>query len=649
MRSSIATVCISGSLREKLTAIARAEFDGFELFENDLVTSMLSPEEVRSRADDLGLTIDLYQPFRDFEGVTATQLHANLSRAERKFELMHRLGVDTMLLCSNVATAVTGKPAVLVDQLGELAELAQRHGVRVAYEALAWGTYVSTYDVAWELVREVGHSALGVCLDSFHILSRGTPLDAIATIPADRIFFCQLADAPRMQLDVLSWSRHYRVFPGEGDWDVADFVGRLVAAGYDGPLSLEVFNDVFRQGDPGLTARDARRSLLLLEDEVRRRRDDVAGGSEPEASARALGAPVRVELAELPPAQQPHGFSFVELGPGPDEAVDDALAAIGFRRRGRHRRKDSTLWTQGDVRIVVNDDRAGREAAIVAVGLEVDDVDTEAARMTALHNRIVPRDRADDEDVLVATLAPDGTEFYFSDRPAGRSSWEDEFGRVVHEHAGGEARGPGAGEVAGIGITAVDHVALIQPWDRFDEAALFFRSVLGLRIDTGLDLPSETGLVRSRSVVSDDRRVRLAINIAPVQPTGESAFVNHIAFATSDLLATVRAMRERGARLLPIPANYYDDLGARFDIPAARLTEFAENMVLYDRDGEGEFFHAYTAPVGAFVFELVQRVGGYNGYGAANAHVRLAATRALTSLAPQPASAVSAPDGGSRR
>ena len=95
MRSSIATVCISGSLREKLTAIARAEFDGFELFENDLVTSMLSPEEVRSRVDDLGLTIDLYQPFRDFEGVTATQLQANLSRAERKFELMHRLGVDT--------------------------------------------------------------------------------------------------------------------------------------------------------------------------------------------------------------------------------------------------------------------------------------------------------------------------------------------------------------------------------------------------------------------------------------------------------------------------------------------------------------------------------------------------------------------------
>lgn len=621
MRSSIATVCISGSLREKLTAIARAEFDGFELFENDLVTSTMSPEDVRSRADDLGMTIELYQPFRDFEGVAPEVMRANLRRARRKFDLMHRLGVDTVLLCSNVATAVTGERAVLVDQLGELAELARGSGIRIAYEALAWGTYVSTYDAAWDLVRQVAHPALGVCLDSFHILSRGTSLDGIAHIPGDRIFFCQLADAPRMKLDVLSWSRHYRVFPGEGDWDIAGFVERLLAAGYAGPLSLEVFNDVFRQGDPGLTARDARRSLLLLEDEVRRR-----GATEITPAAASASPSTHVELAELPAAQPPSGFSFVELGPGPDEAVDETLTALGFQRRGRHRRKDSTLWMQGDARIVVNDDRAGREATLVAVGLDVDDVAAAAARMTALHNRLVVRDRAADEDELVATSAPDGTEFYFSDRQANGSSWIDEFGGVAHSYAD-----------IGIGITTVDHVALIQPWDRFDEAALFFRSVLGLRIDAGLDLPSETGLVRSRSVVSAESHVRIAINIAPVQSSGESAFVNHIAFATGDLLATVRAMRERGARLLPIPANYYDDLAARFDLPEERLVDFAENMVLYDRDGDGEFLHAYTTPVGAFVFEIVQRVGGYNGYGAANAHVRLAATRAFTSLATQPA------------
>ena len=60
---------MSGTLREKLEAIAAARFDGFELFENDLIYFNGSPAEVGALAADLGLSCDLYQPFRDFEGV----------------------------------------------------------------------------------------------------------------------------------------------------------------------------------------------------------------------------------------------------------------------------------------------------------------------------------------------------------------------------------------------------------------------------------------------------------------------------------------------------------------------------------------------------------------------------------------------------
>ena len=82
MRRSIATVCLSGTLEEKLAAAARAGFDGVELFEADLLASPLSPADVRDRAAELGLTIDLYQPFRDFEAVPAGRLERNLRRAE---------------------------------------------------------------------------------------------------------------------------------------------------------------------------------------------------------------------------------------------------------------------------------------------------------------------------------------------------------------------------------------------------------------------------------------------------------------------------------------------------------------------------------------------------------------------------------------
>ena len=57
------------------------------------------------------------------------------------------------------------------------------------------------------------------------------------------------------------------------------------------------------------------------------------------------------------------------------------------------------------------------------------------------------------------------------------------------------------------------------------------------------------------------------------------------------------------------------------------MAELAELGVLYDRDEHGEFLHFYTRTVGSVFFEFTERRGGYDGYGAANAPVRLAAQR----------------------
>src|SRR5881275_3062034 len=90
-RRGIATVCLSGTLEDKLVAAAAAGFDGVEIFENDLIVSPLSPREVRQQCAELGLSIDLYQPFRDFEAVPPDVFAANLRRAEHKFDVMDQL------------------------------------------------------------------------------------------------------------------------------------------------------------------------------------------------------------------------------------------------------------------------------------------------------------------------------------------------------------------------------------------------------------------------------------------------------------------------------------------------------------------------------------------------------------------------------
>ena len=103
MRKSIATVSVSGTLPEKLAAIAQARFHGVEIFESDLVNSPFPPERIRWQAADLGLAVELYQPFRDFEAMPPGRFAAGLKRAEHKFDVMERLGADTMLVCSNVS------------------------------------------------------------------------------------------------------------------------------------------------------------------------------------------------------------------------------------------------------------------------------------------------------------------------------------------------------------------------------------------------------------------------------------------------------------------------------------------------------------------------------------------------------------------
>ncbi|MDK1348575.1 TIM barrel protein [Streptomyces sp. 378] len=604
MRTSIATVCLSGSLTEKLDAAARAGFDGVEIFENDLLASSLTPEDIRARCADLGLTVDLYQPMRDMEAVPEAEFARNLRRARHKFELMRRLGAETVLVCSSVSPQAVDDDALAAEQLRRLADLAGESGVRVAYEALAWGRHVSTWDHAWRIVEAAAHPALGTCLDSFHILSRGgepKDLEGIAAIPGEKIFFLQLADAPLPAMDVLQWSRHHRCFPGQGGFDVAGLVRRVLATGYDGPLSLEVFNDVFRQAEAGPTAVDARRSLLVLQEEV---------------GATSLPAPV-----------VPTGVAFAELVTPDAEPLGALLAALGFTRTARHRGKPVTLWEQGEARILVNTGPAVRREGtrLAAIGLESPDPAAAARRAEALLAPVLPRRRAPGDAPLDAVAAPDGTELFFCAAGAAGAAGHPEppDWRADFEDIG--APPPGAG------IRGIDHLALTQPWHHFDEAALFHRGVLGLRAQDSVDVADPYGLMRSRAVTTPDGSVRIALTVGAA-PTDDTVHAQHIALATDDVVAAARRFRDAGGSLLPVPANYHDDLAARFEFADGELETYRDLGILYDRDAHGVFRHCYTRTVGRVFVELVQRDGGYRGYGAANAPVRLAAQHAVRAL-----------------
>jgi len=264
---SVATVSLgNGTLEEKLTAAAAAGFDGVELCEADLQASRLSAPAAGQAAADLGLRVYLYQPFRDFEAVPASQLPAGLDRAERAFDTMAALRADTLLVCSSTSPQAIDDDSLAASQLALLADRAGARGMRVAWESMSWATRVSDYRHGWRIVQAAAHPALGVCLDSFHILAQRHDPAEIRRIPGEKIFFAQLASAPMMTLDLLTWSRHHRCLPGRGDLDVCGFAAILAGAGYRGPWSLEVFSDELRAARPAMAAADCMRSLAGLEE-----------------------------------------------------------------------------------------------------------------------------------------------------------------------------------------------------------------------------------------------------------------------------------------------------------------------------------------------------------------------------------------------
>ncbi|MYU10273.1 sugar phosphate isomerase/epimerase and 4-hydroxyphenylpyruvate domain-containing protein, partial [Streptomyces sp. SID8361] len=239
-------------------------------------------------------------------------------------------------------------------------------------------------------------------------------------------------------------------------------------------------------------------------------------------------------------------------------------------------------------------------------------------RARALLAPVLPRHRAVADAPLDAVAAPDSTELFFcrTEHPD-HPSWTGDFT-------------PRARAASPAGITHIDHVALTQPRHHFDEASLFYRAVLGLRPHDSLELADPYGLLRSRAVSNADGSVRLALNVAQIRPdSGPSGSLRqHIALHSRDIVATARRLRELGAPPLPIPGNYYDDLEARHELGPGLHRTLRELGLLYDQDDGGSFLHLYTATVGRVFFEVVQRIDGYQGYGAANAPVRLAAQHA---------------------
>ena len=607
MKTSIATVSINGTLREKIYAIANAGFDGVEIFENDFLTNNLSPKEVKNIVKDNGLAITLFQPFRDFEGMPDKHRIRAFERAKRKFDIMGELETDLILICSNTSNISLGGVNRAADDFFELGEIAKERSIKVGYEALAWGKYINDHRDAWEIVRRTNHDNIGIILDSFHTLSKNIDLNSISSIPKEKIFIVQLADAPLHDMDLLYWSRHFRNMPGQGDLPISKFMNALNSTGYSGYLSLEIFNDHYRSGPRNLIAKDGKRSLtsLIHKKNINQNKEN--------------------NIDEI---------EFVEFATEKNdlENLETLFKSLGFTEIGKHKTKSISLFVFDQVKFIINyenhnlvKDGSKDGPYPYAYGVKIQDINALFEKAKLLDIDFINKENENNLSMDVIKHI-DGL-IYVIDKN-NHEIWEKDFQFKASDQRNNFN-------------LKIDHIAKTLHSDEMPSALLSYSTLFNFKKSPIVDIIDPYGITKSQIIENDKKTFRMTINGADNNKTIAGQFlenkkgsgIQHIALKTKNLINLVEMLKTKGQNFLEISNNYYDDIEARFGLNYEFCKKLQKLNILYDEDEYGSFLQIYTHVFNnTFFFEFVERIDGYQGYGANNALFRIAAQKYLKKL-----------------
>ncbi len=460
-----------------------------------------------------------------------------------------------------------------------------------------------TRELEYEVRALTAHSAdplLGLALDSFEVLRDGSRPARMRDQDGTKVFHVSLLDGPLRPM-----------LPGQGTLNLGGLARVLARAGYDGPWSTGI---VSRGSDDVL---NAYRSLVTVISD--------AAATEPLLRNATPNLPAKV------PAK---GFEFIEFSVDAESAVtlEGTLSALTFRRERQHLSKQVTLWRQGAVNIVINQENTGHAGEVFAnhgpsvcdMGLRVQNAAETQDRARALGTSGFDQSVVLGELDIPAIRGVGDSVIHFIDEQSDlHRVWDIEFAPVGRAKATQPA-----------GIRRIDHVAQTMPFDEMQSWLLYYLSTFEMTKSAIVNVADPSGTVRSQAIETPEGEVRLNLNGAADDLTFAGSFVagnigagvQHIAFQTDDIFETSARLSESGFCRLQISPQYYADTQAAFALDDDLTGALRRGHILYDRDDGGAYFQLYGEAIfGGFFFEIVQRQGRYAGYGARNAPVRLAA------------------------
>jgi 4-hydroxyphenylpyruvate dioxygenase len=341
----------------------------------------------------------------------------------------------------------------------------------------------------------------------------------------------------------------------------------------------------------------------------------------------AMNAQPKADLFDNPLGTD--GFEFVEFTSPEPEALKALFESMGFTAVARHRSKNVLRFRQGDINFILNMEPEGQPAefrdvhgpSANAMAFRVRDAAKALAMAvergaTAVEGRVGPM-----ELNIPAIEGIGGTNLYLVDRYGAQEIYDVDFVPIP----GAEARE----EANGVGLTYLDHLTHnvfrggMAKWAEFYERVFNFREIRYFDIEGKV-----TGLF-SKAMTSPDGKIRIPLNESQDEQSQIEEFlrdykgegIQHLAFGTDDIFATVETLRARGVKFQTTPDSYYELLDGRVVGHGEDTARLKALNILLDgapTEGQGLLLQIFTEnQVGPIFFEIIQRKGN-EGFGEGN-------------------------------
>jgi 4-hydroxyphenylpyruvate dioxygenase len=343
------------------------------------------------------------------------------------------------------------------------------------------------------------------------------------------------------------------------------------------------------------------------------------------------GAPAPEISADNPMGTD--GFEFVEYGhPNPEE-LHKLFRTMGFALVAKHRTRPLSLYRQGDVNYIINEDPSSHAAGFIrehgpcAPAMAFRVVDARKAYERAVSLGAKPADPAKGRATfdIPAIEGIGGSLLYFVDSYGPKGS--------VYEAGGFEWVGERDPQPTGLGLFYLDHLTHNVHRGRMDVWAGFYERIFNFRQIRYFDIEGKLTGLYSKAMTSPDGKIRIPINedagasgqIEEYLQAYKGEGIQHIACSSRDLYATIEALRAGGLGFMPAPPSvYYRRVDRRIPGHGEPLDRLERNGILIDGEGvvEGGYTKVLlqlfsTNAIGPIFFEFIQRKGD-DGFGEGN-------------------------------